>query len=161
MPPTISQEAPDKYRRWMREITSDEPSKVYPNFDALCYSVHKGNPSLEPEVIVELAKLWGEAYGEDGAYRLKHDHTHRYANPVRYNFDDVLAVWKEITAKVGLVMATSSTFYQRFNQLGRMDEATKVLKIDESNYFEIPDCGHMLHIEQPQATADCILKFFS
>ena len=44
MGPTISQEAPDKYRRWMREITSEEPSKVYPNFDALCFSVHKGNP---------------------------------------------------------------------------------------------------------------------
>ena len=161
MAPTISQEAPEKYRRWMREITSQEPSKVYPNFDTLCYSVHKGNPDLEPEVVIELAYLWGEAYGDAGAYRLKHDHAHRYANPVRYNFDDVLAVWKEVTAKVGLVMATRSNFYQRFTQLGRMDEASKVLRINETDYYEVPDCGHMLHIEQPKSTAECILKFFA
>ncbi len=161
MQPTQSNETPEKYRRWMREITSGEPSKVYPNFDALCYSVHKGNPSLEPDIIVELANLWGEPHGEEGAYRLRHDHAHRYANPVRYNFDDVIEVWKEITADVGLVMATESSFYKRFNQFGRMHEAMTLLNIAKTAYFEIPDCGHMLHIEQPEATANSILEFFA
>jgi len=154
MPPTESAEAPEKYRRWMREITSD-------NFDALCASVHKGNPTLAPEIIIELATMWGEGYGDHGECRLKHDHAHRYANPVRYNFDDVLEVWKEITAKVGLVMARDSSFYQRFSQFGRIEEVKNVLKIAESDYFEVDRCGHMLHIEQPKMTADCILKFFS
>jgi len=161
MPQTESADAPEKYRRWMREITSDEPSKIYPNFDALCASVHKGNPTLSPEIIVELATLWGEGYGDHGACRLKHDHAHRYANPVRYNYDDVLAIWKEVTAKVGLVMARDSGFFQRFSQFGRLDEAKNVLAIGDQDYFEIERCGHMLHIEQPQATADCILKFFN
>jgi len=161
MEPTSSDEAPQKYRRWMREITSEEPSKIYPNFDALCYSVHAGNPSLEPEVIIELAQLWGEAHGDQGAYRLKHDHAHRYVNPVRYNFDDVLEVWKEITAKVGLVMATQSSFYRRFSQFGRLEDAKKILKMADKDYFEVPDCGHMLHIEQPEATANCIRDFFA
>lgn len=160
MPPTDASEATNKYRRWMREITSDEPSKVYPNFDALCYSVHKGNPSLEPEVIIELAHMWGEPHGDQGAYRLKHDHAHRYANPVRYNFDDVLEVWSEITAKVGLVMARDSSFFQRFSQFGRLDEAKNALRISDENYFEVEKCGHMLHIEQPEKTANCILDFF-
>ncbi len=160
MPPTDSAEAPEKYRRWMREITSEEPSKIYPSFDALCHSVHKGNPTLSPEIIIELATMWGEAHGDQGACRLKHDHAHRYANPVRYNFDDVLEIWKEITARVGLVMATDSSFYQRFNQFGRLNEAKSVLKIADTDYFQIEDCGHMLHIEQPEATANCILEFF-
>ena len=159
MEPTDSREAPDKYCRWMREITSDEPSKVYPNFDALCASVHKGNPTLAPDIIIELATMWGEGYGDQGACRLKHDHAHRYANPVRYNFDDVLAVWKEVTARVGLVMALDSSFYQRFSQFGRIDEAKNVLKIAEKDYFELDRCGHMLHIEQPKLTAECILSF--
>lgn len=159
MGPTESDEAPDKYRRWMREINSDEPSKIYPNFDALCASVHKGNPTLAPDIIVELATMWGEGYGDQGACRLKHDHAHRYANPVRYNFDDVLAVWKEVTAKVGLVMARDSSFYQRFSQFGRIDEAKNVLNIAEKDYFELDQCGHMLHIEQPKLTAECILSF--
>lgn len=160
MAPTEVTEAPEKYRRWMREITSDEPSKVYPNFDALCYSVHKGNPQLAPEVIIELAHMWGAPIGDEGAYKLKHDHAHRYANPVRYNFEDVLECWQQITANVGLVMATDSTFYKRFAQFGRLDESKRVLRIAAADYFEIEDCGHMLHIEKPQRTADAILSFF-
>jgi pimeloyl-ACP methyl ester carboxylesterase len=161
MPATDSSETTEKYRRWLREITSEEPSKVYPHFDALCYSVHKGNPTLEPEVIIDLANMWGEPHGEQGAYRLKHDHAHRYANPVRYNFNDVLEVWSEITAKVGLVMARDSSFFQRFSQFGRLDEAKNALKIGDASYFEVENCGHMLHIEQPEATANCILDFFN
>ena len=157
---TEANEAPEKYRRWLREITSDASTKIYSNFDALCSSVHKGNPQLTPEVIVDLATMWGEPVGEDGAYKLKHDHKHRYANPVRYNFDDVLECWKEITAKVGLVMALESTFYKRFAQYGRLEESKNILNIADADYFEIADCGHMLHIEKPQQTADAILSFF-
>jgi pimeloyl-ACP methyl ester carboxylesterase len=160
MASTDISEAPEKYRRWIREITSDEPSKVYPHFDALCYSVHKGNPSIAPETIIELAQMWGEPFGEQGAYRLKHDHAHRYANPVRYSFEDVQEVWKEVTAKVGLVMALDSTYYQRFAKFGRIDEAKSALRVAEGDYFEVEHCGHMLHIEQPEATANCILSFF-
>jgi pimeloyl-ACP methyl ester carboxylesterase len=160
MEATQAKDAPEKYRRWMREITSEAPSKVYPNFDALCFSVHKGNPRLAPEMIVELAQMWGEPLGKEGAYKLKHDHAHRYANPVRYNFDDVLECWYEITAKVSLVMATESTFYTRFARHGRLDESKKVLKVNDANYYEIDDCGHMLHIERPKATAEAIIDFF-
>lgn len=159
MAQTEVKEAPEKYRRWMREITSEEPSKIYPGFDALCSSVYKGNPRLAPEMIIELAHMWGEKVGEEGAYKLKHDHAHRYANPVRYNFDDVLECWQQITAKVGLVMATDSTFYKRFSQFGRLDESKRVLNIADTDYFEIENCGHMLHIEKPKLTADAILAF--
>ena len=160
MAPTAPKEAPEKYRRWMREITSEEPTKIYPSFDALCFSVHKGNPQLQPDTIVELAHMWGEPVGDEGAYKLKHDHAHRYANPVRYNFDDVLECWRQITAKVGLVMATESTFYKRFAQFGRLDESKLELNVADSDYFEVSGCGHMLHIEKPQVTAEAILSFF-
>jgi pimeloyl-ACP methyl ester carboxylesterase len=160
MASTAISEAPEKYRRWLREITSDEPSKVYPHFDALCYSVHKGNPSLAPEIIIELAHMWGEPFEDQGAYRLKHDHAHRYANPVRYSFEDVQQVWKDVTATVGLVMALDSTYYQRFAKFGRIDEAKSALRVAEGDYFEVQHCGHMLHIEQPETTANCILSFF-
>jgi pimeloyl-ACP methyl ester carboxylesterase len=78
---------------------------------------------------------------------------------VRYNFDDVLECWQQITAKVGLVMATDSTFYKRFSQFGRLDESKRVLNIADTDYFEIENCGHMLHIEKPKLTADAILAF--
>lgn len=158
---TTSTETPDKYRRWLREILSDEPARVYPNEMMFRNSIHKGNPSLSEDMVGELVRLWGQAVGDDGAMQLKHDHAHRYTNPVRYNYEDTLAVWREVTAQVGLVMAAQSRMYQHFEQIGRLDEAQSVLKIDDKDYFLIENCAHMLHLEQPQATAEVIKQFFS
>ena len=161
LPPTEPADAPQKYRDWMREILSGEPSKVYPNADMLKQSIYKGNPSLPIEIIEELAVMWGRQIDDSGAMMLKHDHKHRYTNPVRYNYDDVLAVWREVSARVGLVMAEKSVLYQRFEAAGRIAEAREVLGIADEDYFVVPDAHHMLHLEQPERSADCVLRFFS
>lgn len=161
MAPTQSSDAPKKMRRWMTEILSGEPSKVYPNEESFRHSIRKGNPSLSEEMVSELVTLWGKPRGETGAFQLKHDHAHRYANPVRYNFDDVLAVWQEITARVGVAMAAQSSMYKMMQKMGRVEQAMGVLNIDEQDYFVVDDSAHMLHLEQPVETAECIDRFFS
>ena len=161
MSPSEPSDTPDKYRRWMREILSDEPSKVYPNLDALHHSIYKGNPALSREMIEELAQLWGKKFDDNGAYQLRHDHAHRYANPVRYNFDDMLELWKQVSAKVSLVMAAGSPIYQQLLKFGRLDLARDVLNIAEHDYHLIEDSAHMLHLEQPKQVAELILEFFS
>lgn len=161
LPPSDSTDAPDKYRDWMNQTLSDEPSKVYPNIDFLKHSIHKGNPSLPAAMIDELAELWGRPVGDEGAVMLKHDHAHRYTNPVRYQHEDVLEVWKQINAKVGLVMAADSHMFQRFAIPERLDELKRILRISEQDYFVVEDSNHMLHLEQPEQTASCVLKFFS
>ncbi len=160
MPPTEPNEAPDKYRRWMQEILSGEPSKVYPNVDVFKMSIRKGNPSLSEQRVDDLVHMWGQPYGDNGAYQLKHDHKHRYANPVRYNFDDVLEVWEQVRARVGLVMADQSWMYRRFSDSGRIKHARQVLRIHDDDYLMVRDAGHMLHIEQPEQTAESIRRFF-
>lgn len=161
MAPTQSADAPQKYRQWMQQILSDEASKVYPDVDTFKASIRKGNPSLSEDIVDELVHAWGKPTGDNGAYCLRHDHAHRYANPVRYNFDDVVEVWQQITARVGLVMAEQSVFYSKFKQLGRLDHAIDLLKIAEADYSLIADSGHMLHLEQAEKIADCIRAFFS
>ncbi len=161
LPQTQPSEAPEKYRRWMRESLSDEPTRIYPNKDALMRSITKGNPSLSFEMISELAELWGKTLDDGIAMSLKHDHKHRFANPVRYNFDDVLEIWKEVTARVGLVMARNSWMFQQFSQSDRIDVAKSALRVTEPDYYIVDDSAHMLHLEQPEATANCIRQFFS
>jgi len=161
MPPTDPSEAPDKYRRWLREMLSDEPSKVYPNVDVFKMSIRKGNPSLSESMVDDLVGLWGKACGDDGAMQLKHDHKHRYTNPIRYHFEDVLQVWSEVQATVGLVMAEQSWMYQRFSDSGRIEHARDVLKIRDEHYSVVQESAHMLHIEQPEQTANCIRAFFA
>lgn len=158
--PTQPKDAPDKYRQWMREILSDEPSKIYPNIDALKQSILAVNPTLPANVVDDLTTLWAKPYGGNGQMQLKHDHKHRYANPIRYNFDDVLAIWQEATATIGLVMAEDSWFYKTFSQSGRIDQVKQALNIAEQNYWLVANAGHMLHIEQAEQIANCIRAFF-
>ena len=161
MRPSEPSDTPDKVRQWMREILSDEPSKIYPNLDSLHHSIYKGNPALSREMIVDLAQLWGEPFGDSGAYRLRHDHAHRYTNPMRYNFDDTLELWKQVIARVAVVMAADSPIYQQLSKFGRVDEARKVLNIADSDYHVVEDSAHMLHLEQPEKIAELIATFFA
>ncbi len=161
LPPTKPKDAPKKYRQWMSEILSDEPSKVYPNVDALKNSIAAVNPSLSASMVDDLAQLWGKPFGDDGQMQLKHDHKHRYTNPIRYNYDDMAEIWKEVTATVGLVMANDSWMYQRFTESGRIEQAKTLLDIKDNHYWVVERAGHMLHIEQAQQTAQCVREFFA
>ncbi len=160
MMPTAPKDTPGRYRRWMREILSGEPSKVYPNVDILKISIRKGNPSLSDEIVEELVQLWAKPYGVNGEMQLKHDHKHRYANPFRYNHEDVCEVWSQVTARVGLVMADQSWVYQRLADSGRIQQAQSLLNIAEDDYSLVMDSNHMLHLEQPEQTAERIQTFF-
>ncbi|NND82851.1 MAG: alpha/beta hydrolase [Gammaproteobacteria bacterium] len=159
--PTEPKDAVEKYRRWLREIVSAEPAKVYPHAGFLMQSIHKGNPSLPDAVIEELAELWGRPVGDDGAWMLKHDHAHRYANPVRYMHEDVEEIWQQISARVGLVMAEHSMQYRGYTEAGRLSRARELLRISDDDYYLIENCNHMLHLEQPAQTAAAIKQFFS
>lgn len=161
MMPTEPKDTPDRYRQWMKEILSEEPSKVYPNVDVLKVSIRTGNPSLNEEIVDELVSLWAKPYDDSGAMQLKHDHKHRYANPMRYNYDDVKEVWREISAEVGLVMAQQSWMYKKLMQSGRIEEAIGLLKISKSNYSLVDGSGHMVHIEQAEQTAQHVRAFFA
>lgn len=161
LPPSQPSDAVGKYQQWMREILSDEPSKIYPNVNILKHSIYKGNPTLPDHVIEELADLWGKPVGNDGAYMLKHDHKHRYTNPIRYNIDDATEIWKSVRAKVGLVMADSSMLYQKYNAAGRVEEAKTALGISADNYYLVENSNHMLHMEQSEQSAQHVLHFFA
>lgn len=159
--PTQPQDTPDRYRRWMMEVLSEQPSRLYPSREALLMSIHKANPQLEPAMLEILAELWSQPAGKDGGYRLKHDHAHRYTNPYRYNYEDIRAIWSQIEAQVGLVMATHSPMFARLSAADRLTEVRDALSIADDHYYVIEGAGHMLHLEVPEKTLEVMLQFFS
>jgi len=159
MPEKSSRDAVKTYRRWMSEILANEPSKTYPNRNSLKDSIRAINPNLSEQLITELSHLWGRELDGSGQMILKHDHAHRYTNPVRYNFDDVLAIWQEVTATVGVMMAKDSPFYSNYQRIGRIKQAYEHLPFDEQHLYVIDSAAHMLHIEQPQPVSQAIIDF--
>ncbi|HAU67631.1 MAG: alpha/beta hydrolase [Arenicella sp.] len=158
--PTVPKEAPEKYRRWMMEVLSEQPARLYPSRQALLMSIHKSNPQLAPDIVETLFDLWAEPAGPEGGFRLKHDHAHRYTNPYRYNYDDIQAIWSEISAKVGLAMATHSPMYSRLESADRINDIRSSLNISEENYYLLEGAGHMIHLERPEETTKLMLHFF-
>lgn len=161
LPPTEPSDSVTKYRQWMTEILSEEPSKVYPNVNLLKHSIRKGNPQLPDSVIEDLVYLWGKPVGDQGAMMLKHDHHHRYTNPVRYNFADTMDIWRNATAQVGLVVALESMLLKRFQPHRRIEQVMQACQIQPKHYYQLEKCGHMLHLEKPDKTSEIILDFFN
>jgi len=156
-----SSDTPATYRQWMDEILSNEETKIYPDIDSLKASVRTGNPNVSEDLVNELTGMWGQAHGENGEMRLKHDHAHRYMNPIRYNFEDVLALWREVTARVGIVMAADSPFYQGYQKVGRIQQAYDNLPASPKDCYVVDNAAHMVHIEQPEKVGGIIKRFFS
>jgi len=162
LPPSKPNDAVKKHRRWLDQVVRNEPAKIYPNVNLLRQSIYRGNPSLPDNVIEDLAQLWGKPVPDDdsGAMMLKHDHRHRLPFPQRYNHEDAVSIWSEVQAQVGIAMATNSKMYTEFGLKGRLDEATEVLNVAPEHFYLVENSGHMLHLEQPRETANCLLDFF-
>lgn len=161
LPDSEPAEAATKYRRWLDQLAQPQEARVFPHIRMLQHSLHRNNPRMPIEVVEELAALWSRAVDESGAVELKHDQRHRRVNPVRYNYEDTLSIWREATARIGLVMAGESRMFREWQSQGRIDEVMNSLSIQPADYYEIDDCGHMLHLEQPQKTAEILLDFLS
>lgn len=160
LPDTESKDAPIRQREWIKETLSVHKPKVYVDKNQLKTAISSMNSELSDEVIEELCSLWARPADQEGTFVLKHDRKHRDTNPYRYQFSDVSEIWKEVKAEVGLVMARNSWLYKRAQESNRVDIAKELLKIDNVNYFEVEETGHMLHLEQPKVTAGLIKEFY-
>ena len=161
MPETNSDATASNYAKWLDDVVVEKVTKIYPDVDALKASIRAGNPSLSEEIVTQLVSFWGKPHGAEGQMRLKHDHAHRYPNPIRYNFDDVLAVWAKVSADVGIVMAKQSPFYHHYLGGGRIKQALDCFSMQEQEIGLVDDATHMLHLEQPEQVASLIREFFA
>ena len=160
LPETTPKDASKRFRSWLNQLRLGEPTKIYQDLETLKKSIRKGNPSFSEEVIDEIIPLWTKPFGNDGQIMLLGDHKHRNTNPIRYNFDDVVEIWNEVTAQVGLVMASDSFYRKMMDVEQRVKIIREALSIKDDHYSVLKDSHHMLHIEKPVETAERIISFF-
>jgi pimeloyl-ACP methyl ester carboxylesterase len=156
---TRPEQAPKRYARWLEELRDPPRLRPYKDFSELAERLRKNNPRLTPERADFLARHWGREAGKDGVL-LRGDPAHKIVNPVLYRYEEVRACWQQVTAPVLWVDAAQSETLKRLG-LDAAHHAERRSSFSNLSYVTVPDAGHMLHHDQPEAVARLIEGFLS
>jgi pimeloyl-ACP methyl ester carboxylesterase len=155
---TRPEQAPNRYREWLRQLREPPQFADFPSFEALAHLLARRNPRLTPERAVFIARAWA-IRRPDGTVRVRSDPAHKRVNPVLYRREEAEAVWREITAPVLYVVAEQSEFLSRLGDDARPENMARI--IPQLEPCTIADAGHMLHHEQPERLASEIERFLA
>ncbi len=156
--PSAAKDAPARYRRWLDQLRRGTPSfATHGSFEHFEGFLAKRNPRTPRDRIAFIAHAWAEA-DENGAVVLRADPRHRCVNPILYRREEAEACWREISARVLLVLgdqwwSRSKTAAAEFESLYR--------QLRDAHVEVLPDAGHMLHHEQPEKIAQLIDAFLA
>jgi pimeloyl-ACP methyl ester carboxylesterase len=156
LPDMPAASAPRRFGRWLDQIKAPERSKTYSSFEDLAGRVRKQHPQLSMERALFVARGWGAADGE-GRIRLLADPRHRLDMPTLYRNAESEEIWKLIAAPTLFVDAGASAFDK---VLSPEQKVARRACFRDRREVVIPDAGHMLHFDAPEATAQALLDFF-
>ena len=154
---TKPEQAPGRYRRWLDELRDPPGLRPYADFEALADRLQKNNPRLTRERAAFLSQHWGRRT-ESGDVVLRGDPAHRIANPVLYRYEEVRACWNQVTAPVLWVDTTDTQLLARA-KISAQHHAERRAAFRTLRYVTLPEAGHMLHHDQPEALARLIEDF--
>jgi pimeloyl-ACP methyl ester carboxylesterase len=159
MTATRPEDAPKRYARWLKELHDRPGLRPYANFGELAQRLKDGNPRLTAERADFLARHWGRET-EAGKVVLRGDPAHKIVNPVLYRYEEVRACWQQVRAPVLWVDADESTTLKRIG-IDDAHYAERRAAFANLRYVTVPQAGHMLHHDQPQAVAALIEAFLA
>ena len=154
---TEAEQAPKRYERWFEELRKAPTLRPYAGFAELADRLQGNNARLTRQRAEFLAHHWGKEI-EGGKVVLRSDPAHKLVNANLYRVDEAMACWSRITAPVLWVEAELSETPKR---MGLSPEERAVCRAAVQNlaYATVPDAGHMLHHDQPEAVAKLIDAF--
>ncbi|MFV0678714.1 alpha/beta fold hydrolase [Ottowia sp.] len=161
MPATRASQAPGRYARWIDEIKTLHSGgyalKTYADADGVADRLMKTNRRLLRNKALWLARQWAESRQDaDGQTRwhVLGDAAHRVINPQLYRVDEVLALLAHITAPMLMVEAADDSLSGWWEGKFTLDEFHERLQaVPNVRRLVLPDCGHMLHHDQPERLA--------
>lgn len=158
LPATQPHNAPRRYARWLDELHAPPGMREYDGFDALATRLRQQNPRLTSERAAFLAQHWGEL--RDGRVVLRGDPAHKIVNPVQYQLEEAKACWRAVTAPV-LWVEGADTATPGMLGLSEVDVAARKACFARLTSRVLPDCGHMVHHDQPALLAAAIESFLA
>ncbi len=142
---------------WLQQVATPPRLRHYPDAAALAQQLRLMNPRLTPARAQFLAENVGCRLA-NGAYQMACDPWHKVPAPLPYRFEDSHSVWRHIQAPTLLINAEHGYVHERFGQDGP-EFWTRASAIPQLQVARLPDAGHNLQHDQPEALATLIEGF--
>lgn len=161
MPATRPAQAPARYAQWLDALKTPAQLQSYADLDAVAARLLRNNPRLAPDKAAWLAPHWAERR-DDGRWHLRADPAHKHVNPVLYRVDEVLEIWRRITAPLLWVDGDLTDTTQWWGHRYPRDEFdARLAVVPNVQRHRLSPCGHMLHHDQPLALARRLAEFLA
>ena len=163
LPATRAEQAPGRYVQWLdgvKQFNSGELQlKTYNSLEAVARRLMKTNTRLGTDKAHWLAAHWSTEQ-RTGQWSILGEAAHKIANAQLYRVDEMLAIQRCITAPTLMVEAADDTVSLLWRGQFTLAEHHERLKsVANIEVVQVPDCGHMLHHDQPQAVAALLERF--
>jgi pimeloyl-ACP methyl ester carboxylesterase len=157
--------APRRYAKWMDELKAfhrgEMALKPYGSVDGVANRLMKTNKRLGRDKADWLARQWAREEA-DGKWNILGDAAHKITNAQLYRVDEVLEIYKAITAPTLAVEASDDSLAQWWQGKFTLDEYHERLRsVPNVRIAKIDDAGHMLHHDQPEQLARLIEEFLA
>lgn len=167
MPATRPEQAPARYARWLDEIKSLHAGQIglksYENESGVAARLMKTNHRLQQDKADWLARQWSEPRAQpDGSMRweILGEAAHRITSAQLFRVEEILALYRLITAPVLMVEASDDSFHGWWkDRFTRAEFHERIASVPRLRQELINDAGHMLHHDQPQVLANLLSEF--
>jgi pimeloyl-ACP methyl ester carboxylesterase len=156
--PVPSDEAPERYAKWLGQVREPLVHRVYPDRAAFAARLQRDNPRLTPERTAFLAEHLAQEC--EGGFRFAADPRHRWVNPILYRMEEAFACWRRVAAPVLCVRGDDSAFMREY--VPHEDDYRQRLACFASvRDVMLANCGHNMHHDRPEDVARLIEEFFA
>ena len=167
VPATPPTQAPARLRQWLDELQALARGELalngHDDAAGVAARLMKTNPRLPADKADWLARQWAEPRtGSDGRARwhILGDAAHRIVNPHLSRVQEILALYAAITAPTLVVQAEHNELARWYgNRYGLGEFQQRLRAVPQVRCVTLPDCGHMLHHDQPARLARQIEDF--
>lgn len=165
MPATRPAQAPGRMAKWIDEVKAlhrgELALKNYDSVDGVAQRLMKTNRRLSQDKADWLARHWARQQA-DGQWHILGDPAHKIINANLFRVDEVLEMYKGITAPLLAVEASDDSLDGWWKGKYTLAEYHERLKaVSDMRIARVEDAGHMLHHDQPEQLAHLVEEFLS
>jgi pimeloyl-ACP methyl ester carboxylesterase len=163
MPGGKASHAPRRLARWLDELKAFRRGEMdlrsYDDAEGVAQRLIKTNPRLGRDRAAWLAQHWARADAQ-GRWHILGDAAHKVINPQVSRVEEVLEIYRAITAPVLSIETTTDSLSQWWGGKYDLAEYHERLKaVSHVTVEVVSDAGHMVHHDQPELLARLIGAF--